>query len=109
MLPKRFRLDLRREKPFYTFSGKYQDRLIRLYWRKEGNQKHPQAAVIISKKVAPTAVQRNYIKRVLRALLSSLLPSFSAELCIVIVIKDQHIQSHLSQLEETLRKKFDNV
>jgi ribonuclease P protein component len=105
MLPKQHRLDLRRETPFYTFSQKFHTRNFSLYWNVNGEQMHPTAAIVVPKKVAPTAVQRNKVKRVLRALLTSLFSTLSPNVQLVIHVKHVNVLVTLDDVTRVLTAK----
>jgi ribonuclease P protein component len=104
MLPKHHRLNLRRTVPFFTFPMKRQNSWVSLYWRQVPDQKAAQAAIVVSKKVAPTAVQRNKIKRVLRALLSSLFQTFSSDVQFVLQVKNAGLLDNLELVKEFIIK-----
>jgi ribonuclease P protein component len=109
MLPKQHRLDLRREPPFYTFSQKFHSRNFSLYWNTHEVQKHAIAAIVVSKKVAPTAVQRNKVKRVLRALLFSLFPTLSVNVQLVVHVKHTNVLNTQDELKHILITKLSNT
>ena len=109
MLPKQHRLDLRRENPFYTFFQKFHSRNFSLYWNMQTAQLHTTAAIVVSKKVAPTAVQRNKVKRVLRALLSSLFPTLSPHAQLVIHVKHTNVLVTQDELKRVLLTKLSKT
>lgn len=109
MLPKQHRLDLRRETPFYTFPQKFHSRNFSLYWKVNNAQTYATAAIVVSKKVAPTAVQRNKVKRVLRAILSSLFPTLSPNVQLVIHVKHMNLLTSLEEVTRILSTKLSNV
>lgn len=106
MLPKKHRLQLRSEAPFFTFPYRAQSTHVRLHWRFESFQEFSQAAVVVSKKVAPTAVERNRLKRVVRATLFPLLSSLPSELRIVVFPKSADTSEVTRQLQDLLQQRF---
>lgn len=87
MLPKKHRLQLRHKAPFFTFPYCAQSPSVRIHWRFDKEQTTIQAAVVVSKKNTPTAVQRNRLKRIVRATLTPLLPLIPSDLQIVVFPK----------------------
>ncbi len=104
MLPTRHRLDLRRSLPFYTFPQKAHTGSFSIYWEKDDTLIDLQAAVVVPKKVAPTAVLRNKIKRALRANLFSLFPTLPTNIRLVILVRRKEVLSQRDLLAETLKK-----
>lgn len=106
MLPKKHRLQLRSEAPFFTFPYRSQSSHVRIHWRFDQHQSSAQAAVVVSKKVAPTAVERNRLKRVVRATLLPLLSSLPSELRIVVFPKSADADLVRAHLQELLTQRF---
>jgi ribonuclease P protein component len=111
MLPKRYRLDLRREQPFFRFPYHAHDRYWSLYWKVDGPGplSLPQAAMVVSKKVAPLAVTRNRLKRKTRELLRPLLASLPHGLQLVVLIKHPDLELNLPKLAEQIIKHCQHV
>jgi ribonuclease P protein component len=88
MLPAKYRLQLRRTLPFYLFPHKAHNADVSVYWHISEDGHSAQAAIVVPKKVARTAVLRNRTKRVLSAALVPLFPTLPPGLqCVVIVRK----------------------
>ncbi len=105
MLPLRHRLQLRRTLPFYVFEHKAHFAAFSLYWHLEKGNEAAQAAIVVPKKVAPTAVLRNRLKRVFRAQLSTLLPTLPPEAQLVILVRRPELEEQLDFVLQTIREK----
>ena len=68
MLPKIYRLPLRAESDFFQEAEKLYNKFFIIYFKKTV-LKQTRAAVVVTKKTEPKAVDRNKIKRKLRAAL----------------------------------------
>ncbi len=106
MLPKTHRLQLRQNSPYFVFDHKLHQHSFSLYWRFQTTIPSPQAAVVVSKKTAPTAVERNRLKRVVRATLSPLLPTLTSGTQLVVVIRRRELEKNLKVLQTTIVKKL---
>lgn len=106
MLPKKHRLQLRQEAPFFTFPYRAQSPSVRIHWRFDKEQTTAQAAVVVSKKNTPTAVQRNRLKRILRATLTPLLPLFPSDLQLVVFPKLSDPDAVRTEIQELLSRRL---
>jgi ribonuclease P protein component len=103
MLPKKQRFPLRKERDFFQRSRKVSGSFFVLYVQhhSHGASKASQGAVIVPKKVAALATQRNKIKRWVKTILSPTLQDIS-ELAIVVYIKRSFEKENLTELEQKL-------
>jgi ribonuclease P protein component len=106
MLPKKHRLQLRQEAPFFTFPYRAQSPNVRMHWRFDKEQTAAQAAVVVSKKNTPTAVQRNRLKRIVRATLTPLLPLLPSDLQLVVFPKSSNTDAVRRELQELLSQRL---
>ena len=105
MLPPRHRLHLRSSVPFYTFAYKAHFPVFSLFWQVVADEKPSQAAFVVPKKVAPTAVRRNRLKRVLSARFSTLLPLLPSHVDIVVVVRRDMLENELDNVMKLIEQK----
>ena len=65
---------------------------------------HARFGFVVSKKVSPLAVERNRIKRKLRAYIEGMLPEFAAGYDILFIIQKEALTSDPAFLQDTLRR-----
>lgn len=106
MLSSSHRLQLRRTLPFYTYPYKAHTACFSVYWNRVETQKGAQLAVVVPKKVAKLATKRNRIKRVVRALFSTLLPSLPENVQLVVVVRRPELESQLDYLKQVITEKI---
>lgn len=106
MLSASQRLQLRRTLPFYTFAHKAHSATFSVYWNVEPTLANSQATVVVPKKVLKLATQRNRLKRVVRALLSSLLSDLPKNVQIVVLARRPELGGQLAQLKQTIETKI---
>lgn len=106
MLPPPLRLPLREYKDFFKTARKQFSPLFLIYWQKS-DQPTSKAQVVVSKKVARSAVVRNRVKRKLRHVLSDVLPQRQGLSIVVIANKKTLLatsQELMNEVMVTLRK-----
>lgn len=109
MVKRSQKFPLRHYPDFFSSADKVTGRLIRVWFLP---QEQTQVAVIVSKKVAPHAVDRNRIKRLLFSLCGKIEPLPRAALVVVALpslsrnaVETQDIQQELHQLFERIHEK----
>lgn len=87
MLPQQHRLILRQEQDFFGSARKQSTQHATIFYR--GNDVgHPRGAVVVPKKMSPSAARRNRLKRQTRALLATLFARYPLQkFDIVVYIK----------------------
>jgi ribonuclease P protein component len=104
MFPKHHRLQLRQTLPYFSFDHKLHQSSFSIYWRLQNDTKLAQAAVVVSKKVSPKAVERNRLKRVIRATVSPLLSNLKKGTQVVVVVRRKNVEQDLQLLQSTIEK-----
>jgi len=109
MLPKKNRLDLKKEFSFLKRRGKLvKGRFFNFLFLKETPPSFSSSAFafIVSKKVEKKATKRNRIKRLLREGVRSLLPLFSTEIKGVFLAKREISGKNLTEIKNELESIF---
>ena len=107
MLPKRFQVTLRAHSDFFKQCKKLHSSDYSIYY-KSGNT--TQAAVIVPKKVARLAVDRNEVKRKYRAALTTVLESeVLKQNLFVIIVHKPGTQKTVAQIEDSLRQHAKHI
>ena len=104
MLPKALRYNLRRDRTFFQTAQKKRGSFFTILFKKQ--QQKFQGAVIVGKKTAPTAAQRNFLKRQVKSVLSPTLAAAQKTkkdgLIAVILILRPFKKDELKELQATL-------
>lgn len=102
MLPAKYRLQLRRTLPFYLFPHKAHSADVSVYWQVAEASNPAQAAIVVPKKVARTAVLRNRTKRVLSAALVPLFPALPPGLQCVVIVRQASVALRPQEVAERI-------
>ena len=103
MLPKAQRYPLRADTRFFQVARRVHSPLFTLAIRSLEKSSQAQAAIIVPKKIIPTAVMRNKSKRWISATLSPLLRSYTG-CAIVILVRQPFTFEDMPELKLLLEK-----
>jgi len=88
---------------------KQRGRYIFLYWKQDKSRKDPRVGTIITKKLAPNATQRNYIKRIIYTFFDSRKQSIKPGTANIIRLVRNVRNINRTRLAKEIRKELENV
>lgn len=110
MFPKKNRLSKRSDVLLVLRRGrKIVTSVCDIYLLRGGLGEEPRVAIVVSKKVSKSAVARNKVRRIFREILRTKVDTFSKDLRIVIVAKNQVLRVDKNFVESALMDAFKDV
>lgn len=110
MLPKKYRLSLKRDFLRIKKSGRYLNgELITLLYCLSPVQAGPRFGFIVSKKISNLATKRNRIKRLLHEAVWSLLPQIKVNGEFILLAKPAILNKNLKEIKGEILKLFNKL
>jgi ribonuclease P protein component len=109
MIPRKNRLQLRGNAEFFNTAGKIHGRLVTVFYQ-YSDKSSPEIAVIVSKKTASKATQRNRMKRAVGSIVTELLDDVAGlGLQAAIVIQKPALTASRSETKQAIQKIFNII